>query len=202
MQRWWIAVVAVIGIGLAFLLFPRPDRGASVTTGERPSTAVLQTEENPFDPPTVAPEPEPAPAFGSRDKVRRPEPPQKVSPEVREAQLRLAELRSRPDAQASARLIGAWSGVRKTLLDSEVDEAADLAERLRQPLSDLVEFRRNPERAVPFDQTRATLDAIRDELKGSPFAGEGFIPDGLQRHAAITADFDAKVSGNGSEESP
>ena len=29
-QRWSIAIVAVVGIGLAMLLFPRPDTGGSI----------------------------------------------------------------------------------------------------------------------------------------------------------------------------
>lgn len=190
MQRWWIAVVAVVGVGLAFFLFPRPDRGGTVTP-PRGEAAAERTDA-----------PEAAPRFGSRTKVKRPAvQPQPVRPEVIEAQQRLAELRARPDAQASAKLIGAWSGIRKTLMENDSDEAAALADRLRQPLQDLAEFRRKPNLAVPFDQIRAELDALYTEISDSPFAEEGFVPSGLAQHQKVIEEFEAMETQN-NEESP
>jgi len=187
MQRWWIAIVAIIGVGLAFFLFPRPDRGASVDALEDPAATADEAD---------------APAFGSRDKVKRRKAKRRpVPPDVIEAQQRLAELRGRPDAQAGAKLIGAWSGVRKTLLESDAEEAQDFAERLRQPLQDLAEFRRNPELGVPFEQIRTQLDELHAEISASPFAEEGHIPRGLEAHESVLGSLDAKELGNGSEES-
>ena len=186
MQRWWIAIVAIVGVGLAYFLFPAPERGANL---------------DPKNPDAV--DQDLAPAFGSRDKVKRPKAnKQPVPPEVIAAQKRIAELRARPDGQASAKLIGAWSGIRKSLIESGAEAALDLAERLRQPLQDLAEFRRNPERAMPFEQVRAQLDKIHGEIAASPFAGEGHIPRGLEAHTSVLEALDAKELENASEDSP
>lgn len=208
MQRWWIVVVAVVGIGLAFLLFPSPDLGDGAP-GPVPVAAAPDAAAPPApgrNVTTLEGSPEPSaggPSFGSKDVVKpsgvekAPQP-----PEVLEAQQRLRELRARPDAQASANLIGSWGGLRKTLLESESDEARDFAERLRQPLQDLAEFRRNPERGVPFDQIRGDLDRLHEEISASPFASEGHVPAGLAKHREVIAELDAKEGRNGSEEAP
>ena len=191
MQRWWIAIVALIGVGLAFFLFPRPDRGAVVSSDTPSAEAATETE---------APR---GPTFGSRTKVERPPAaPAPVPPEVIEAQKRIAQMRAQPDAQASAKLIGAWSGVRKTLMESESEEAKALADRLRQPLQDLAEFRRNPKRGVPFDQIRASLDKLHTEISDSQFADEGFVPGGLAKHTEVLELFEAMEAGTGKEDSP
>ena len=35
-QRWWIAIVGVVGIGLAFLLFPKPNTGEDIPDPQQP----------------------------------------------------------------------------------------------------------------------------------------------------------------------
>lgn len=203
MQRWWIVAVALVGIGLAFFLFPRPDRGEAPS---EPAPAANVAEAD-------GARPEPG-NFGRPGRGKRkgrkaggasnPDGPAvpAVPPEVLAAQERLAELRAQPDAQAAAKLIGAWGGVRKTLIENESEAAAAFADRLRQPLQDLAEFRRNPDEGMPFTSIRAVLDDLHTEIGDSPFANEGFVPSGLARHTAVMTEFDAKEEGNETEESP
>ncbi|MEN0063539.1 MAG: hypothetical protein AAGA48_15420 [Myxococcota bacterium] len=189
MQRWWIGIVAVVGVALAFFLFPRPDRGATVAPN--PDAPKAQAGRGTAE----APPPDFGPARRAKRKAKNAEKPP-VAPEVIAAQERLAELRARPDAQASAKLIGAWSGVRKTLMESEAPEAAEFAERLKQPLGDLANFRRNPEEGVPFEQIQAPLDELHEEISTSPFANEGLIPGGLKRHLETLEELNAMKTEN------
>ena len=84
-QRWWLVAVAVIGVGLAVLLIPRPDTGSDI--------------------PEPAP-PAPAPA--------RPAPSEMIPGPPPGAEKVIAE-RKRPSAQASKKLAAPWGGIRRKL---------------------------------------------------------------------------------------
>jgi hypothetical protein len=103
-QRWWILAVAVLGIGLAVLLIPRPDTG---------------------DIPELPPE-EPAPA-----PVRPPRPDKAdLIPGPPPGAEKAIAQRNRPSAKMSRELAAPLGAIRFTLSRLGTDEAKGLADRV------------------------------------------------------------------------
>jgi len=103
-QRWWLLAVAVLGIGLAVLLIPRPD------TGEIPE----------LPPEAPAPAPVRPPRPDKADLIPGPPP---------GAEKVIAQ-RNRPSSKASRELAAPMGGIRYTLGGLGSDDAKDLSERI------------------------------------------------------------------------
>lgn len=104
-QRWWLLAVAVLGVGLAVMLIPRPDTG-----------------EIPEPPPEVEPAPVPRPPRPDRADLI-PGPP----PGAEEAIAR----RNRPSAKMARELSAPLGGIRFSLAKEGTDDAKDLSERIK-----------------------------------------------------------------------
>lgn len=100
-QRWWLLAVAVLGMGLAILLIPRPD------TGEIPAA-----------PTPTDPAPAPAPAPSARGDLIPGPPPG--------AEKVIAQ-RNRPSAKTARELAAPLGGVRYSLGKVGSEEAKQLS---------------------------------------------------------------------------
>lgn len=182
MQRWWIVGVAVVGIALAVLLFPRPD------TGDIPEP----------NPKIVDPLDFETPGKASKQKM-------KAVTGPRPGMERLIELRSQPDAVYAGKLTAPWSAVRYALLKEfpeDDTEAAEIADDIRTVLATLQSGRRDPTMVPPLAETVESLESLEERLESSPrFTENETIAKGLKRYALTLTEYHAaNRDGNAPEE--
>ncbi|MBX2803852.1 MAG: hypothetical protein KTR31_39615 [Myxococcales bacterium] len=185
MQRWWIAIVAVVGIGLAILLFPRPDTGQDI-----PDVAPTNADAGDFDG-DGTPEPR------LRKKGRKNN---SVMEGHKEGLERLAEIRSRPDAVHAGKLTAPWSTIRYALMKANDDEANALADDIAKVLAPLQSARRDPTTGKPFEEMETTLKDLEQRVAASKWAEEESVSIALARHREILEEYHAAVAEGTAEE--
>lgn len=176
MRNIWIAVVALVGIGLAFFLFQRPDTGAVATNPDNTRPLDFQAaDEGTVHNPDVLTE----------AKTKRPRQGRKEGTE------RLLEIRSKPDAVYAGKLIAPWTAVRFTLMKEYSDdaEATEIADELRPILTVLQQGRRDPTREAPLADTQAKLDELAERIRGTDLIQNETISEALRRHAVTIDEF-------------
>jgi hypothetical protein len=182
-QKWWLIAAGVVGIGLAILLFPKPDTGSSIpdpTPGRVSFDAAPEVMDgdqsagqNKTDAPTATridkrtarltgPIANIDPA--AVQQLRR-----GPSPTAMENVRRRAE----PEAVFAGRVAGSISLIRRQLLLSDSDAAKDLGNEMASLVSSLREQRRDPrlhdfaillEDATEFgNKVRSSPDYMADE---------------------------------------
>jgi hypothetical protein len=186
-QRWWIAIVAVLGIGLAILLFPRPDTGGEISSAEPGEVPVFKEGEAPANGvAAVAPGAKRAKATDRGRKRPVPKPPSV-----------LQERRSRTEVIYASKLVTPFSAIRYTLMRMKDDpEAQALAEDLGLVLNgDIRDMRINPDGST-WDGLQAKTDAAMDKVSSSRFASDPTVAKGLERYKEFVAEYhEAKASG-------
>lgn len=183
MQRMWIGVVALVGVGLAFFLFQRPDTG-DVETPDRTNTRPLD-----FD--AAAEGTVRNPEVVAEGKAKRPRAGRKEGME------RLMELRSQPDAVYAGKLIGPWTAIRFTLMKEFPDdsEGAAIAEDIKPILHALQVGRRDPTQQPPLADTTAQLGEIADRVRASSSLMDNeTIASAVKRHDTTIAEFNSVAS--------
>ncbi len=184
MQRWVLAGVAVVGIVLAILLFPRPDTGQSAAP---PGTSVQS--------------PKPGDGPARRRRKGRPDKPradEETSPAL------IVELRSQPEAVYAGRLIAPWSAVRYALMRADDATATALADDIRDVLVVLQSGRRDPRDMTDFEATAGELSDLAERVRDSAWADEEIVQKALKRHDIAIAEYRAikDSTGTATEETP
>ncbi len=195
-QRWWIGVVAVVGIGLAILLFPRPDTGADIPPPDPSNTNPLDFDGEDELPKGAVRSPRagntPRPKVDPTRAAKGPNP----------AAKELQELRSSPTAVYAAKLTAPWSAMRYTLLNAGTEESKALADEINPVLSDLRTLRRDPNRK-PFSEIEAAMQELDQKVAASEWAADETISTSLERHRALLVEFhQADAGGTPTEGQP
>lgn len=182
MQRWWLIVAGIVGIGLAVLLVPRPDTGAEVpkvnldNVEVPPLPPIRQNKALPLQDPSEGDQQASADATSSPGEPTATIPRGLIGPgHIRSGPLlnpkaqRLAAMRDTPEARFAARTMGPWTQVRRLLAikqadQSEVQQVQDLVDGLRQMFRDPTS---SDAGSLEQKQT-ALIDQIRKTDGGDP----------------------------------
>lgn len=176
MQRWWLIVAGVVGIGLAVLLVPRPDTGGDVPEVD------LTGVEVPELPPIRENETLPlrrsgdgtsagTPTTGGGaldDRARALMEPQGVlpnKPDLNPKAARVAARRDTPEARYAAKAMGPWTQVRRLLSIKQADEQT--VETVEGMVDDLRTMFRDPTTVDASEMEQKQVELI-EELRGSP----------------------------------
>ena len=168
MQKWWLLGVAVVGIGFAVLLIPRPDTGSDLAPPAAPA------------PSEAAPDAEPA----ERVRPGRPAPEDMRPGPSPEAAKAIAE-RNKPETVAAKGLAAPWGGIRYQLAKEGSDEAKQLSEKIAVHQSAFAKHIRTPE--GPLDDLIAAAAPVVEELKASRFGADTNIATAIGRYEAAVA---------------
>ena len=169
-QRWWLVAVAVVGVGLAVLLIPRPD------TGEIPEPA-------PVVKPVVMPDDAPAPQKPARV---RPDPKNMIPGPPPGAEEVIAR-RNRPSAKASTKLAAPWGAIRYRLGAVKTAEAKDLSGRIAAMAQKFADHVANVD--GDLDALIAEAQPLVDEVKGGEYYENQDIHDAIEQYEAAVTDW-------------
>jgi hypothetical protein len=173
-QRWWIAIVAVVGVGLAILLFPRPDTGEALPDG---GGAVASAD--------------PAAASGKAPTARPKLPevdPTRVRTGVKPGMEDLVAKRNRPEAVYASKLVTPFSSIRYTLVKEGSEPARALADEVGKVMADLRTMRLDPD-AMAWADLEAKTNAMMAQVKASPFASNEQIVRSSQKYEDYLAEY-------------
>ncbi|MEQ1503772.1 MAG: hypothetical protein ABMB14_16145 [Myxococcota bacterium] len=187
-QRWWIAIVAVVGIGLAVLLFPRPDTGQDIPDADPTNTDPLNFDGQPSGKPgRVARAPGEAGEAGEPGTAMPPKP----GTEPRSA------TRSRPEVVYASKLVTPFSAIRYTLMKTKDNpDAVALADEIKTlSNAELRQIRLDPD-AVTWDQLQSKTDPMIAKVAASSFATDPTIAKALERYKQFVAEYH-EVKANG-----
>ena len=143
-QKWWIAIVAVVGIGLAVLLFPRPNTGEPIPSSDPANVDPLNFKNGKnlaangaVNPNTVG-------------KPRPPVDPDSIRTGPKPGTETRAAMRNRPEAVYASKIITPFSAIRYTLLKENTEPAKALADEVAAVMNDeLRKIRLDPD-AIPW----------------------------------------------------
>lgn len=188
-QKWWLIAAGVLGIGLAVLLFPRPDTGGTVPSGADPlNTNPLDFKRTEDGKPariaraqngTVDPR-------AMRREARPPEERLGANPMAGE----LAKRRSSPEAIFAGRASGPWTIVRRQLLLMADDaDAKVLAEELSGLVLALRGLRRDPESGDYATLEQQQRDFLAKVRAHSDWMGDEILVASLERVDGILVEY-------------
>ena len=201
-QRWWLLAAGVVGIGLAILLFPKPDTGGDIPNptpgrvdfnaapedaepGERADGAkgLKRAERSPVKIPAsggprIGPVANLDPA--TIERVRR-----GPSPMA----LENVRMRSQPEAVFAGRVAGPLSLMRRQLLLSDSDAAKDLGNEMAGLVSALREQRRDP-RVHDFDILLQQAQDFGERIRGdAAFMQDEQVAQSIARLDEVIAEY-------------
>ena len=185
-QRWWIGVVAVVGIVLAVLLFPRPDTGADIPT-------VDPTNKDPLDFGVERPTPAgPGPRAGRAQDV-----PDRIRTGPKPGSEALTAARNRPEIVYSGKIIAPWSAIRYVLLKVGTPEAKALADELGDGvMDDLRKIRTSDDPEGLWASTEPKMAETAAKLAASPWGSDETVVKSLERYQLLLKEFqEAKANG-------
>lgn len=194
-QKWWLVAAGVIGIGLAVLLFPRPDTGGDVPAADPRNTDPLDFKSG--DRPRVIARGVPGPdgkidPRGVRRDVRSPE--DRLGPNPVAADL--AKRRGTPEAIHAGRASGPWTVVRRQLMLMNDEEGTSaFSAEVEAVVLALRNLRREPEGG-----DYAALEAQQKDLIARIRANEAWMSDpvivaSVDRLDGILAEYHEDVAG-------
>lgn len=169
-QKWWLVAAGVVGIGLAVLLFPRPDTGGPPST---PPARHVASEGVPVPRPALEALPGDPAGNGPRVRAvtRRDEATAPLRPELaveRNGPNPIAALNMKnvtPEAIHAGRAAGPWTVIRRQLLRMEGDpDAQAFSEQFAPMVEQLRTLRTDPESADYAqleEQQRKYLDVVK-----------------------------------------
>ena len=188
-QRWWIGVVAVVGIVLAVLLFPRPDTGADVP-------AVDPTNKDPLDFGVERPTPAAAgPGAGARARAQND--PDRVMTGPKPGSEALTASRNRPEIVYSGKIIAPWSAIRYVLLKVGTPEAKTLADELGDGvMDDLRKIRTSEDPEGLWASTEPKMAETAAKVAASPWGSDETVVKSIERYELLLKEFhEAKANG-------
>lgn len=195
-QRWWIAVVAVVGIGLAILLFPRPDTGEDIPAANPDNASPLDFG-NDAPPRRDRGDGLTARAPGAEGATTaRPELDPRLRGGPKPGTEALMEKRNRPEVVYASKLVTPFSAIRYTLMRLKDDPAAlALAEEVGAVSnSELRTIRLDPD-TVTWDELEAKMQPAIDKVTASSYASDPTIAKALERYKQFVAEYhDAKAN--------
>lgn len=169
-QKWWLVAAGVVGIGLAVLLFPRPDTGGPPKPAQAPAVGSDGVEAprravdvRPFDRSTQAPRVRAVNPTGEDDVLLRPDPNLDRNGPNPIAALNMKNVT--PEAIHAGRAAGPWTVIRRQLLRMEGDpDAQAFSEQFAPMVEQLRTLRMEPESADYAqleEQQRKYLEVVR-----------------------------------------
>lgn len=209
-QKWWLVAAGLVGIGLAVLLFPKPDTGGDIpdpTPGRVDFNAAPEeeaggaiVENRGVDAEKVA-----RPVSGRMRPMDRgqgltppivnanPADPDQLRRGPSPAALENVRLRSQPDAVFAGRAAAPISLIRRQLLLSDSEEAKDLGNEMAGLVSALREQRRDP-RMHDFDVLLQQVAGYGDQVRTSDHMSDPQVAQSIERLDEVLAEYAAVKS--------
>ncbi|MEZ4237512.1 MAG: hypothetical protein R3F59_15475 [Myxococcota bacterium] len=179
-QRWWIAIVAVLGIGLAILLFPRPDTGGTVqppAEGEDGQPAVVEAPQGGVA--ATAPGAKRQGPRGGKGKRPAVKPPSV-----------LQERRSRPEVIYASKIVTPFSAIRYTLSRMKDDPGAKaLSDEVGKVANGEIRTMRMDPDSIDWDSLQRATDAVIQQVRQSPYASDPTIAKALERYGETVTEY-------------
>jgi len=176
-QRWWVAIVAVAGIALAILLFPRPDTG---------------------DDPVELRAPRPPPATqGSRPGiVSTPAPPGHMIEGPRPDAAEVMARRATPEATYANLLIGPVSSFKYTIRKQGAtpEEAAPIEDKVDAVVTELRAVRTDPE-ARPWSEIEASVEELITMVATSEYGSSLDVTRSVDRARMLLEQYHTSPTG-------
>lgn len=189
--RWWIAVVAALGLVLAFLLMPKPNTGVDVV---RPDG-----QASPAPSPGAGAGVEPGTVVRSDRTGPRPE--KDLSRMVtgqKPGMERFLEHRNRPEVVYSGKLIAPWAAVRYILLKDGSDDAKALADELNQGvLTDLRGIRNEEDSRAAMDAVEPEMAKAAETVRASKWADDPTVAQAMTRYEALLVEYHQALDSQG-----
>jgi len=164
-QKWWLIAAGVVGIGMAIVLFPRPDTGEDIPEADLTNADPLNFKE-PGQEKAKASKTLPGGAK-RRATMRRDLNVQDLS---KRGPLPLAHAASRrkaaPEAVFAGRASGPWTIIRRQLILTETEAGKEMADEIAPLVSDLRSIRRDP-MSLDWDEIVADQLALADDVRGN-----------------------------------
>lgn len=179
MQRWWLVVAGIVGIGLAVLLIPRPDTGGEIPSQDLSGIEVPQTRTPQADEGVIRAKRRPD---GSRDRTMMGSRDDGSTVRTKEATIdpapgavtrinpkasRLDMRRNTPETQYARKTLAPWTQLRRLVAQQgpTEGEGLQLLRELESMNSDVREMMREPwnfDGAEMAQRTESLIERVRD----------------------------------------
>jgi len=181
-RNWWIAVVAVFGIGLAILLFPRPDTGGDPMTGRVTPSATVPTQANADATPSTP----------------RPVPASRMGPDTRPEALEYKARRSTPESVYANMLVGPVAGLKYSIrkAPNQTAEVATLEEKIDAVVTELREVRNDPA-GRPWSEIEASVEALLTMVTSSSYGTNPDVMRSVDRARMLMSQYHTDPHGTG-----
>ncbi len=157
-QKWWLIAAGVVGIGLAVILFPRPDTGERIPEADMTNADPLNFQE-PGQEKTEVSRPGPRSKAVKRGLTHR---------ELTKGPMPMAQAGNRrkaaPEAIFAGRASGPWTIIRRQLILTETEEGKALADEIAPLVADLRSVRRDP-MALDWEEVVARQLSMADRIR-------------------------------------
>jgi hypothetical protein len=178
MQRWWLIVAAVLGIGLAVLLVPRPDTGEDVPEREIGEIVVPEGQTREAEGVVTARRPGSTAPVGTPERIGADGPDPEIAaiphkPPMNPAAERFAARRDVPEARYAARALAPWTQVRRLVASKNANDPAgnDLVTELEQMTTDMRIVLRDPT-MIDFEELETRQTDLITKVRGSSLHDE------------------------------
>ncbi len=162
-QRWWLVAAGVVGIGLAILLFPRPDTGSEVPDADPTNTQPLDFRQA-------------KPKTGEH-RVMRAASAKKLPMEHQQMRLgpnpvalEYAKARDNPASLYAGRATGPWAVIKRQLGLNGSEQALALSDEITPLVADLRMLRRDPSSARSWDELEVQQRDLHARVAASDVA--------------------------------
>ena len=183
-QKWWLIAAGVVGLGLAFILMPRPDTGDSLEV-DPTNVAPLDFDGNAVvnDPKHISMNRAKSGNPSELRVTRRDQIPAKQRMGANPVAAAQLQARSTPDAVYAGRVSGPLAGARRQLMLMEDEEAKAYGENLAQTILDLRALRRSPE-----EYEWAPIEAQVQEFLEAMHAHPDWLEDSILNQVVVNVE--------------
>lgn len=189
-QRWWIGVVALVGIVLAVLLFPRPDTGADIT--------VDATSDDPDDEGVASNDDQQATRRDRRERRAG-----RVGTGPKPGAAAALAARHRPEIVYSSKIIAPWSAIRYVLLKEGTPEAKTLADELGNGvMAELRNIRNAEDVESSWLAAEPKMAEAATKVAASSWGKNETVVKSLDRYRLLLAEFHQAKENGGTAPAP